>query len=84
MKSHNCCWWRLMVVSWPAPGSRCHTQQGDASLTTIGKTPVSARRHGHSSGAIFIIADHVADAIRAAAVPVEMDVLLRDHLLLSA
>jgi hypothetical protein len=37
----------------------------------------------HSSGAIFI-ANHVADAIRAAAVPVEMDVLLRDHLLLSA
>jgi hypothetical protein len=37
----------------------------------------------HSSGAIFI-ADHVADAIRAAAVPVEMDVLLEIRLLLSA
>jgi hypothetical protein len=32
----------------------------------------------------IIIADHVADAIRAAAVPVELDVLLRNHLLLSA
>jgi hypothetical protein len=35
------------------------------------------------TGAIFI-ADPVADAIRAADEPVEMDVLLREHLSLSA